>query len=139
MRSLNLRVGIATLVLGMGIVQVAEAQEPCTPNQEERGTRLASIAGQELVQSFGGGRDVEAVVQECTYLGNSEQLILQVQVDWNGALMRRNHYMLAGELQASYDGADAEFRQTDANDRVQRLSFFRAMAGQAIELGVLLR
>jgi len=122
------------LIAGLPFTSFARS---CDSNGQDKAEYFAEIAGNEIVDKFGGGQDIRVKVTSCDYNSYSELFKVEIEVYWSGAIFRSNKYNIDGMLKMKSDGTDTDFSQTYANERVKNLRFFRNLVGGAIVLGAL--
>jgi len=95
----------------------------CTPEQSRQLRELGREYALSLVRNdFLGGRDIESLVQDCTFDGTIYQGVLHIR--WRGMLLGWNEYNIWGRLRTFPDGSNATFAPRGASDSVQSLQFW---------------
>lgn len=93
----------------------------CTINEQDKAEYYAEQAGMEIIEKYGGGQDERIEMISCSFNTYSQEFKLDIEVYWNGLMFRVNKYNIDGLLKLDYDGSNASFSRTYANQNVQDL------------------
>lgn len=103
----------------------------CDDNESDRAEYYAEMAGRRIVKELGGGQDIVTQIQSCTFNNMLDRFKVGIETQWNGAILRFNHYAISGFLELKADGSEGQFKETGANQLLQE---YRQ---QMIGLGIL--
>ncbi len=112
----------------------AEIAEECSDNQIIRAQELMKISSLKIVKANIGGVGVQSIMSSCEYNPEDQKLLVSMTVGWNGAIRRKNYYEVTGELFTPVTGIGAEFRMISANEKAEKLAFWKNLGTLALDI-----
>lgn len=106
----------------------------CTASEQDKAEYLAEKAGREIIEEYGGGQDERVKLTSCSFNSYTQTFKLNIEVYWSGLIFSFNKYNVDGYLELDYDGSDARFSRTYANENVKNLEL---LVGTVILLDIL--
>ena len=89
--------------------------------RESQARSYAQQAGRQIMDGVGGGRDLVVDQTDWKFDSYAQEHIIKVDVDFNGAFLRNNHYSVSGVLTVAEDGSNPRFSRTYSNENFQKL------------------
>lgn len=126
-------------ILVLALTSTPILARDCTP--AELGTVVALLDESDesyVEENFAGGTSIVSAVLDCTFNEFDRAYVAQGQIDWHGAVVWWNEYQIKGTLRYSADQPPT-FTATWASDAVQRLKFWKNVAGAAVQLAAQVR
>lgn len=77
--------------------------------------KFADLAGKQIMNSIGGGRDLVVDVIQWNFSPLSHDYEIDMQVSFNGSIIRSNNYRVGGRLTVKENGSHPRFARTAAN------------------------
>lgn len=97
----------------------------------------ANKAGEKIMSSSGGGRDLVVKVKRWTYDEYAEEYEIKIEVYWSGSMWRSNKYNVDGILTTNRNGSSSNFSRTYANQTFKDLEDTMMWLGAGVALGAL--
>lgn len=115
----------------------ADSLIKCNQTEWDKAEYYAGKASGKIVDSLGGGQDVNTQISTCRYNSFSKKYKVDMSIYWSGLILKNNKYNIDGKLVMNADGADSNFSETYANKKVKDLRFWDTLAKGAYYLGTL--
>jgi len=109
----------------------------CDNDEWDKAEYFSERAGEQMVDKYGGGRDIRVNMNSCNYNSYSGIFKTTVGIYWNGSMVRGNKYNIDGEFQMKSDGSKIEFDETYANSAVDDIRFWGYVAGGVVVLSAI--
>ena len=106
----------------------------CDNDEWDKAEYFSENAGHQMVEKYGGGRDIRIQMNSCYYNSYSGIFKTTVGIYWNGSLVRSNKYNIDGEFKMKSDGSHVEFAEEYANEAVKDIRFWGYVAGGVVVL-----
>jgi hypothetical protein len=99
--------------------QRAEQERQRAEQERQRREQLVSVyssaAGRQVMEAIGGGRDLIVRYGDWTFDDRTGRFTVQMNVSFNGAIIRGNNYYVTGVLTVNEDGSAPQFARASAN------------------------
>jgi hypothetical protein len=97
----------------------AEQERQRAEQERQRREQLVSVyssaAGRQVMEAIGGGRDLIVRYGDWTFDDRTGRFTVQMNVSFNGAIIRGNNYYVTGVLTVNEDGSAPQFARASAN------------------------
>ncbi|WP_020558267.1 hypothetical protein [Thiofilum flexile] len=110
----------------------------CKQDDYDKVQSLAYFFAQQYIdQNYDGGQDIISNINSCNYNSYSREYQADLNITWNGMILRSNHYEINGRLNINTNGR-YEFSRSYANQKLKNYEIMKNIVIMTIISGSLL-